>query len=186
MFILTVGQYNYFFSLAMLPAIHPSLFWEGTIGVGGWMSGDLFGYCWLTLEVTAVDVCFVAWKLAMSRAKDFFSLACRIAISPAMNPSLLVVNGEGTGKGRVGVGWSTILKVAAEGMGIFDSFFSLVQKISISLAINFSHCSIVIVSILDSGVHTGGGLSIFFLVFASHHCHCRQYKYSQVGRARNS
>ena len=72
-----------------------------------------------------------------------------------MNPSLLVVIGEGTVKGQVGIRWFTILEFAAEGMVIFDSFFSLVQKIAISLTINSLQCFIVIGGLFCC-VNTGG------------------------------
>ena len=118
------------------------------------------------LEVTAVDVYFVAWKSAMSSANNFFSLAWRIAISPAMNPSLLIAIGEGTVGGRVVVRWFTLLEFAAERMCIFNCFFSLAQKIAISLAINSLQCSIVIVGLVGSCVKetVGEWLTFNFLV----------------------
>ena len=61
------------------------------------------------------------------------------------------------------------MEFAAEGMGIFNCFFSLAQKIAISFGINSFKCSIVIIGLVGSGVKdTGGGLLIiFFLVFVS-------------------
>ena len=53
-----------------------------------------------------------------------------------INTSLLVAIREGTVRGQVVVEWFTLSELAAEGMSIFDCFFSLAQKIALSFAIN--------------------------------------------------
>ena len=146
-FVLNGSCFKIFFSLSIFPEIHPACCLEGAIGVGESLSVQLSIFGWFVLDFAADDVWFVTWKTAMSCGNYFFRLAWRKANYLVMNSSLLVTVGEGTIRGQVVVGRFT-WEFEAEGSNIFDCFFILAWKITISLSKHYLHCCIIIRMVL--------------------------------------